>query len=200
MVYNKDEVISLNRGKKIVLLSHCILNANSKVEGLSKYPSAVLDLISFLSENGIGMIQLPCPEMSMYGMKRWGHVKEQFDTPIFREHSRVILNDIAMQVRDYVSNGYTLVGVIGIDGSPSCGINKTCSSKSWGGESKSFDEAKFKDVSTINEKGVFIEELLLSLLPEVQLPLFSVDESLMDSSLANLKSEILKALNVVQTP
>lgn len=195
MIYNYYEVIILNRGKKIILLSHCILNSNSKVEGLSKYPSSILDLISFLSENDIGMIQLPCPEMSLYGIKRWGHVKEQFDTPIFRENSRLILKDILMQVKNYISNGYTVLGIVGIDGSPSCGVNKTCSSKSWGGESKSFDEKKFKDVSTIHERGVFIEELTLSLLPEIDLPLFSIDESDIGLSLHNLKSEILKTLN-----
>lgn len=76
----------MRRSKKIVLISHCILNVNSKVEGLAQYENNSLELVKYLIENKFGIIQLPCPEASFYGMRRWGHVKEQFDTPYYREH------------------------------------------------------------------------------------------------------------------
>jgi predicted secreted protein len=33
----------------------------------------------------------------------------------------------------YRDNGYLLKGIIGIDGSPSCGVHKTCRSTRWSG-------------------------------------------------------------------
>lgn len=71
----------MKRNKKIALVSHCILNANSKVEGLSEYGGMLKDVMNYLMDEGYGIIQMPCPEMAIYGIKRWGHVKEQFDTP-----------------------------------------------------------------------------------------------------------------------
>ncbi|GBF35608.1 hypothetical protein DCCM_4737 [Desulfocucumis palustris] len=86
-----------------------------------------------LMEKQIGIIQLPCPEMVVYGIKRWGHVREQFDTLFFREKCQDIIKPITYQLLDYVKNGYKVIGIIGVDGSPSCGVNLTCSGD-WGGE------------------------------------------------------------------
>ncbi len=54
----------MRRSKKIVLISHCILNVNSKVEGLAQYENNSLELVKYLIENKFGIIQLPCPEAS----------------------------------------------------------------------------------------------------------------------------------------
>ncbi len=61
----------MKRSKKIVLLGHCILNVNSKVEGLAQYENNSLELLEYLIENKFGIIQLPCPEAGFYGMRRW---------------------------------------------------------------------------------------------------------------------------------
>jgi predicted secreted protein len=155
----------MERSKKIVLLCHCLLNTNSKVEGLSTYSGANVQLITRLMEHGYGIIQLPCPEMSLYGIQRWGHVKEQFNTPYFRKNCRKILGPIVDELLDYQKNGYLLCGVIGVDGSPSCGVNLTCSSSIWGGEiGNEYNlEAKIKDLKMKNDEGVFIEELKIML-------------------------------------
>ncbi|WP_373855525.1 CD3072 family TudS-related putative desulfidase [Desulfocucumis palustris] len=114
-------------------MSHCILNSNSKVEGLSNSPGIISEVMNLLMEKQIGIIQLPCPEMVVYGIKRWGHVREQFDTLFFREKCQDIIKPITYQLLDYVKNGYKVIGIIGVDGSPSCGVNLTCSGD-WGGE------------------------------------------------------------------
>jgi len=151
----------VKRRKCIVFLCHCILNCNSKVEGLSNYKGAQETFVNYLVANGYGLIQLPCPEITMYGIKRWGHVKEQFDSPYFRKHCQTIFLPIMEQIIDYVNSGYTCKALIGIDGSPSCGVNHIPSSALWGGEvaSKYGLESKIKDLKTINAQGVFIEEI-----------------------------------------
>lgn len=147
--------------KRIVLVSHCIMNKYSKVESICPKNPDIDKLLSFLMEKKVGIIQLPCPETHMYGLKRWGHVKDQFDTPFFRDTSQDLLKPIVGQVKDYINNGYELLGIIAIEGSPSCGASKTCIGKEWGGD--------FKDIKVIEEKmskliygdgkGVFMEEL-----------------------------------------
>lgn len=149
----------MKRSKKICLVTHCILNGNAKVEGLCSYKGAVKEVVELLINKDFGIIQLPCPEINLYGIKRWGHVKEQFDTPYFRENCISLLKPIINQIEDYKNNGYEIALVLGIDGSPSCGINYTCSSKKWGGElsgNESLSEI-LNDISTIKSPGVFME-------------------------------------------
>ncbi len=150
----------LERSRKILMVSHCILNSNAKVEGLSQYEGIFKEVVDMIHEEGIGIIQLPCPEMIMYGIKRWGHVKEQFDTLFYRENCRKMLKPIIGQVKGYTDAGYEIIGVLGVDGSPSCGVNLTCSGN-WAGDfsSKEDIEDKVRDLKIIESSGVFIEEL-----------------------------------------
>ncbi|MEG0371368.1 MAG: hypothetical protein RR645_03640 [Clostridium sp.] len=182
----------MNRGKKIMLLSHCILNCNAKVEGLSSYKSSLIEVVNLLHKEGISIIQLPCPEMSIYGIKRWGHVKNQFDTPFFRSECRGMLTPIVNQVNDYINNGYNVLGVIGIDGSPSCGVNKTCKG-SWGGEFKCIENYKkcVETLEMVNEEGVFIEELKkLFKESSLNIPFIALKEENMEDSVKQLNIQI----------
>ncbi len=175
----------MKRSKKMILLSHCILNSNSKVEGLSDYPAIIKDIINLLCENDIGIMQLPCPEMHIYGINRWGHVKEQFDTPHFRQECRRILKPTVNQVYDYINNGYEIIGVVGVDGSPSCGVNKTCSGN-WKGEISNNPDINnmLKSLEMIKGKGIFIEELV-KLLDEkdINIPFTAIDEENINKSM-----------------
>ena len=149
--------------KSIVLLSHCLLNPFSKVKN-NKEPDDVSALIEWLMKNKIGIIQLKCPETEMYGLKRWGHVREQFDTPHYRHVSRTLISQTIDEVKEYIRNGYKLSAVIGIDGSPSCGVHCSCSSKRWGGEISIIqDLEEVKQIDYCNLPGIFMEELQMQL-------------------------------------
>ena len=179
----------LQRKRKIIMLCHCILNSNSKVEGLSQYEGIFKEVIDIIHEGGIGIIQLPCPEMIVYGIKRWGHVKEQFDTLFYRENCREMLKPIIAQMKSYMDTGYEVVGIIGIDGSPSCGVNFTCSGD-WEGDSSSKDDIdhKIKDLKEIEEPGVFIEELKIYLKEyDLRIPFIGINENDVFSSLKIVK-------------
>lgn len=178
----------MNRSKKIVLLSHCILNCNAKVEGLSNYKSMKFRIIEKLHKMDIGIIQLPCPEMHIYGIKRWGHTKEQFDNLHYRREARKILEPVAYQVKNYIDNGYELIGYVGIDGSPSCGVNKTCSGQ-WGGEYKSIENFNnaINTLKMVNEPGIFVEEAKL-IFEElgIKTPYFAIQEDEVDDYIDNI--------------
>lgn len=152
--------------KRIVFVSHCVLNTASKVQEINNgVTDEELCRKSFLSkaiEQDIHMVQLPCPEFNIYGAKRWGHAKEQFNNPFYRDSCRKMLEPFILQVREYVANGdrFQVLGVIGIDGSPSCGINLSYCGQ-WGGELSSNPNlnAVIQGIQPKEEMGVFMEVL-----------------------------------------
>lgn len=150
----------VKRNKKIVLLAHCILNINAKVYGIATEPAGCKQIVSGLLEHGFGIIQLPCVEQSCFGIKRWGQVKEQLDFPAFRSKCRSLLQPILEQVLDFHKNGYDITAVIGLDGSPACGVYSTCTGN-WGGEIGYGHDltAQLASLATLPEAGVMMEVL-----------------------------------------
>ena len=113
------------RSKKLALVAHCILNQNSRVSGLAERSSSITEIIEFLTQNGIGIIQMPCPELVYAGILRPSKTKEQYDNATFREQCRKIAKKLANQIQEYEKGGIKLKLVIGVDGSPSCGVSET---------------------------------------------------------------------------
>ncbi len=116
----------MKRSRRMVVLCHCILNASAIVEGEAAYAGALENLLLPIARDGLGIIQLPCPESTFLGLKRWGMTSEQYDTPAFRRHCASILEPFIDQVEDALENGIEILGIVGIKGSPSCGVRETC--------------------------------------------------------------------------
>lgn len=168
----------MNRGKKIIVVSHCILNQNCVVKPYAKKQEDFFKFIKSFVLNNYGFIQLPCPELTILGLKRWGHVKDQFEYPNFKNQCKSLLYPIIDQIEMYMKNGYEIEGVYGIQGSPSCGVNKTCRSN-WEGEASCYEN--LEDISNrvylVSEKGVFMEsfeELLKE--KNIKLNFYDVDD------------------------
>jgi predicted secreted protein len=146
------------RSEKIIFLSHCCLNQNAKVRGIAKYPGAIRPLIELLLDRGVGIYQMPCPEMTYLGNMRWGQVKDQYNNPMFRRHCKRLAETIVDQVDNYRQCGYSVLGFVMIDGSPVCGLNRTPRPKKrdqmWGGMAWYVPESEY-----VREKGNFCEVL-----------------------------------------
>jgi len=119
-----EQKIRDNRGYKVIFVSHCILNQNAKVRGIAKYPGVLTPIVELLFSVNVGIIQMPCPEMRYFGAMRWGQVKDQYNSPMFRRFCNILADPILDQVEDYIRCGYQVLGFIMIDGSPVCGLNK----------------------------------------------------------------------------
>lgn len=124
----------MNRSKRIIFISHCILNQNTVVYPLARANGPYTDIIEIIMENGIGIHQLPCPEYRHLGIKRDPMTKEEYDTKEYRRLCKNISIDTIDIMKEYIENDYVIVGLIGVDESPTCSIT--------------------------NYKGIFIEELL----------------------------------------
>lgn len=168
----------MNRSKKIAIISHCIINQNSVVKGEYKDMNIFFPFIKKLFEENIGILQLPCPETECYGLRRWGHVKEQFDNCGYRKYLEKIVNSFVDIIKEYINNEYEIVGIYGIAGSPSCGVNLTCSAN-WEGEISLYKDKEdiVSRIKMINESGIFME-IFKSVLDKnkINIPFYDVDD------------------------
>lgn len=126
------------RSKRVIILSHCLLNQNSISDGTADFPSQFDEIISFLIESHIGMIQIPCPELLCLGLDRGDRnggkrpvldentrIRELLDK---RDNIRVLrlkAEEMIRQIQEYQHHGFQVLGVIGVNRSPSCGIETT---------------------------------------------------------------------------
>lgn len=146
------------RGNKIMFVSHCILNQNAKVRGIAVFPGAIRPVMELLLDHGVGIFQMPCPEMTYLGALRWGQVRDQYDSPMFRRHCQRFAEQTLEQAFEYRRGGYQVLGFIMVDGSPVCGLKKTpqpaLEGEVWGGMTRYIPTQQF-----VCGQGVFCEIL-----------------------------------------
>lgn len=168
----------MKRSKKILILCHCLLNANAKVFPLATCGGVYHHVIKTYIEGGVGLVQLPCPETGYLGINRWGMTKNQYDHPHFKDYCREILRPSLYQIRAFADAGYELLGVIGMDGSPNCGISRTCMGFSGGEICSQVDIAKQNELLVVEAgRGIFMkifEEMLAT--EEIRIRFWAVDE------------------------
>ena len=146
-----------NRSKKIALSSHCLLNQNSKVLGLARSPGIIPGLIDVLNSYNYGILQMPCPELRTAGLSRWGQVRNQYESAGFIKAFSLLADFVCDDVYEYKKAGYKII-LIGVDGSPSCGVNVTEENEEWGGSILRLGTEKLKVYNT-KRNGVFVELL-----------------------------------------
>jgi predicted secreted protein len=128
-------VFADKRSKQVLLAAHCILNQNAKIDRCAHYPGMMSEVVNLFLEAGVGVIQMPCPELLYLGLDR--QVDKTAVATIEAEDTRVaqrmieangqmlcgeIAQNLVYQVEQYQKNGFEVVGVIGINGSPTCGV------------------------------------------------------------------------------
>jgi len=143
------------RSRKIVLVAHCLLNQNAISDGTADFPGANGDMVRCLLDAGVGILQLPCPEFNCLGLDRGDPGGSQ--RPLLDENSRIrvamgrpapwaileaLVERVAYQVEEYRKHGFAVLGIIGSNRSPSCGVESTS-----------------KDGREVPGQGVFIEAL-----------------------------------------
>ena len=184
--------------QKIVFVSHCILNIASKVvmynqEEMDAEEALRKKFMHLAIDNDIQLIQLPCPEYTLYGANRWGHVSNQFDNVFFRKHCRKILEPILDQLKEYLAHEdrFEVLGFVGIDGSPSCGVDYTCTGNWYGSfESRTNLQETLKSCGLSKGPGVLMDVLKEMLKEE------GLEDRITISSLFAPEPE--KCLNLIQ--
>lgn len=128
------------RGGDVVFVSHCLLNQNTRYLGGAVCPGVVSAAIAPYVAGGTGIVQMPCPEQRVWGgvlktRMLWliAHPRVARAVPLLRplllryvrlryaHHARAIVRD----VEDYLAGGFAVRGIVGVAGSPSCGVYTT---------------------------------------------------------------------------
>ena len=114
----------MQRNKKILLVSHCILNQNTVIEGEARSLGAIPTALDWIHEEGLGVVQLPCPEFTFLGLERPPMTYEEYDNEAYRIHCKKILKPVIEQLVEYKRCGYDITGILGIQSSPSCDMTR----------------------------------------------------------------------------
>jgi predicted secreted protein len=126
---------------KIQAVAHCLLNPHTRVKGLGP--------LDFRAEPPL--IQLPCPEALYLGLDRWAVTRNQLEVPEFKRFCRSLIVHYADMIEMLASKGAS-IRIVGVAGSPSCGILTT---------SVGYRGGRVREVSHehVPGMGVFMEEL-----------------------------------------
>ncbi len=143
------------RSKRVIFVSHCILNQNAKIDGCAHYPGAIQGIADLIVRSGCGVVQMECPEVMHLGLDRQvvagsertiesedTRVAQLMEAPAGRACCRDVASRVARQMEEYVRNGFSVVGVLGVNGSPTCGV-----------------ETGWRADAEVAEPGVLIREL-----------------------------------------
>jgi len=115
----------MERSKKVVFVSHCLLNQNVRPSGSEKYPGVVKDLLGLFAEAGIGIVQLPCPHIEFNeGLNRKLKSKTSYETNGYRICCQKISSSIIEEIERYLKEDYSVVAIIGVELSSTCGVHQ----------------------------------------------------------------------------
>ncbi|SMC88144.1 hypothetical protein [Sporomusa malonica] len=112
------------RQNKLAIVSHCVLNQNSVVQPLARSGGSFHQLVSVLAEAGLGIYQLPCPELIHAGMKRKPQTYEEYNTPAFEAVCRQAADRVLQDLSHLQAVGCDVRLLLGIRRSPTCSLTK----------------------------------------------------------------------------
>ena len=151
----RGELFRDKRSKRVIFVSHCILNQNAMINGMASYPGVFRELIDAIAGSDCSIVQLECPEMMVLGLDRKvdihttrttgsedTRVRVLMETRSGRRSCRKMAEKAVYQINQYRQSGFVVAGVLGINASPTCGVETTWS-----------------DGKEIPGPGVFIQEL-----------------------------------------
>jgi len=111
------------KDRKIILIAQCLVNPYCRVHILGQNFPLSHELMNYLMEKKVGIIQYPCPETTAMGLKRNPQGRQQYDNIFFRDHCKELLKVPMLMVSEFIRSNYRLVGFIGLENSPTCGIH-----------------------------------------------------------------------------
>jgi uncharacterized protein YbbK (DUF523 family) len=123
----------------VIFVSHCLLNENTRYLGGAFRPGCLDELVDGFQQEKIGICQMHCPEQRTWGGVFKRHMLPIYSSrgsllyrlrhvllPLFLFYTRCIYRRLAKEVvrdiEDYVRSGFEVVGIVGVGGSPSCGV------------------------------------------------------------------------------
>ncbi len=153
----------MNRSKKCVFVSHCLLAQGMMAKGLVKVsPAIVKPVVQFCMDNDINILQMPCPEFlcAAGGLDRNVRGKAWYEMNGLRETSSEIAKEQVNYMVKLTRSGFAVLAIIGLEFSPACAPSYLN-----------------KGQRIVKGKGIYIEELERELkLQRLRIPFLGVNQ------------------------
>jgi len=116
------------RSMKIVVVINCVLNQNARAPGAAVFPGMNAKVIEVLRKHDVGVLQMPCPEMTCLGLLRsrpeGTSIRDILDTPEGRECCRKLSIFVVDQIEEFLKNNFKVLAILGGDvNSPGCAVH-----------------------------------------------------------------------------
>lgn len=124
------------RSKRVIFVAHCLLNQNAISDGTANHPAAHKEEIARILGADVGIVQMPCPELLCLGLDR-GNVNGAA-SPVVVENTRIraeldkrgpqieqLAKLVVEQIAQYKLHKFHIAGIVGMNRSPSCGVEST---------------------------------------------------------------------------
>ncbi|NOZ81941.1 MAG: DUF523 domain-containing protein [Candidatus Micrarchaeota archaeon] len=163
----------MEKDKKVIFVSHCLLNQNVKASGREIPDSAVRELLGLFAEAGVGIVQIPCPQVEFgAGIQRKPASKSSYDTEKYRSQCRKLSKMILKQIESYLKANYKVLAILGVEFSPSCAVYQIENGN-----------------RSVPGKGIFIEEFENEMRKKkFQIPIIGVNPNNMYSTIEKIQT------------
>ena len=124
----RTHVPSDNRNHRFVAVIECTLNQNARDAGAACFPAMNFELVQLCCRHGVGILQMPCPEIAALGCgreRRPGQsLRQALDGEAARCRCAALAEDVASRIADYIAGGCQLLAVLGGNPlSPGCAVH-----------------------------------------------------------------------------
>ena len=113
----------MKRHKKLVLLSHCILNQNAVVYPLARAKGGFTKVVFDYMKQDYGIYQLPCPELKYLDLYREPMTKDDYNTKVYKQLCEKLTDEVMNDLKKYKDYGNIIFFLHGIKESPTCSIS-----------------------------------------------------------------------------
>jgi predicted secreted protein len=116
------------RSGRLVLAIECLANQNARDLGAANAPCCDRLLLQILMSAGVGMVQIPCPEIQCLGFSRerppGSGIRSLLERPAGRACCRSLARRVADQAAVYRDQGFEVLAVLGGNSqSPACAVH-----------------------------------------------------------------------------
>jgi len=162
----------MERNKKIIFVSHCLLNQNARAIGRERFSGSFKDLLELFAASGVGIIQLPCPQIEFNGGLNRKIKSKSHESNGYRKQCHKLSINLINQIENYLRNNYHVIGILGVELSSTCGVHQIHNGR-----------------KNVPGKGVLMEEIEKEMQKKnFQVPLIGVNLNNIYSSIEKVQS------------
>lgn len=164
-----------NRSKKFIFVPFCLIAQAYQAQDIVKYEwkSSIKPIMQLLIDNDINIVQMPCTEATFNNsLIREPKGLSKYNTDEFNRHCQKKAEQVIHEIKSIINSGYEVIGVLGIEQSPSCCVNYIYTNK--GNEKR---------------KGIFIEKIYEGI-KEYNIPIIGINRKYVRKALIEIEKII----------